>query len=125
MAKIDFSKLEEALATLVLGLNRSPLNELERDGVIQRFEYTFELAWKTAKRVLATMGLEANSPKDVLRTMGQQRWIDVERWFLFLEGRNSVTHIYDKKVAERVFQTARDFAPECQKLVSVFRKLDV
>jgi len=43
---IDFSSLEKAGASLKQALQRPPNNDLERDGVIQRFEYTFELCWK-------------------------------------------------------------------------------
>ena len=53
---IDFSSLEKAAASLKQALERPPKNDLERDGVIQRFEYTFELCWKFIRRLLLAMG---------------------------------------------------------------------
>lgn len=44
--KIDYTSLENAIKSLEKALSRIPKNDIERDGVIQRFEYTFELAWK-------------------------------------------------------------------------------
>lgn len=119
---IDFSKLEEALESLEDGLKAPPKNDLERDGVIQRFEYTFELAWKTGKKVLDQVGLAANSPRDVIRTMGQQEWVNAEEWLGYLEARNSVTHIYDARVAGRVFESAKSFAPACRTLFSKLKE---
>ena len=43
------------------------LNRLEKEGLIQRFEYTFELAWKTLKDYLEGKGVEALYPRDVIK----------------------------------------------------------
>lgn len=119
----DTSKLNDALASLEEGLKAPPRNDLERDGVIQRFEFTFEMAWKTGRKFLDLVGLQANSPREALRLMGQQGWLEVELWFAFLEARNSVTHIYDKRIAEAVYERAQAFAPECRRLLDVLVKV--
>ncbi|WP_367142724.1 HI0074 family nucleotidyltransferase substrate-binding subunit [Desulfosporosinus sp.] len=71
-------------------------NDLLRDGVIQRFEFTFELAWKTLKAVFEDEGLIGlNSPKTVLREAFAMGLIqDDELWLTMLSDRNSTsTHL--------------------------------
>jgi len=85
-------------------------NDLARDGAIQRFEYTFELAWKTMKRLLRAKGSEVNHPRDVFREAAAEGYInDPKPWFIFLEKRNKSTHIYKREVAEEVFSVLPDF----------------
>ncbi len=56
---------EQALSTFKVALLSQP-SELERDGAIQRFEYCFDLSWKTLKRFLEKRGLmDLNSPRSV------------------------------------------------------------
>lgn len=62
---LDFGK---ALKKLEDGLKQKKFDELEKDGVIQRFEFTFELGWKTMKDYLEYAGhADVVSPKRVLR----------------------------------------------------------
>jgi nucleotidyltransferase substrate binding protein (TIGR01987 family) len=115
--KIEFSNLDRALHSLSEALKSAPRNDLERDGVIQRFEYTFELVWKTAKRVLESQGLEATSPKSVIRELLNQGWIqDGDLWIAFLKARNATSHTYKEDIAKDVFATSTKFLPEAQNL---------
>lgn len=78
-------------------------NELLRDGIIQRFEFTFELAWKTLKEVFEDEGLiELNSPKSVLREAFSAGITEDEKlWINMLKDRNSTSYIYSEiKVIE-------------------------
>lgn len=107
---VDFRVLDRAMAALQEALLHPPANELERDGVIQRFEYTFELVWKTSKRVLDGMGIKSNSPRSVIRDLAQQGMLaDVKLWFDFLNGRNYTTHIYNEDVAKWVISLCLPF----------------
>ncbi len=116
---IALEHLRKAFASLDAGLAAPPRSDLERDGVIQRFEYTFELAWKVAARALKAAGVDAQSPKAVIRELGRQGWIaGVETWLEFLEARNQSTHTYQSKTAEQVYAAARAFAPECRALIA-------
>lgn len=76
-------------------------NDLLRDGLIQRFEFTFELSWKTLKVCFEDEGLIGlNSPKAVLREAFSAGLIDNENlWLEMLNDRNSTTHIYNEKMA--------------------------
>jgi len=116
--QINFSALGLALKSLEDALTPPPRNDRERDGAIQRFEYTFELAWKTAQKVLAQNGIVSNSPKSVIRDLAQQRWIpSAEQWLGFLKARNATTHTYRSITADTVFESAKDFAKECKNLL--------
>lgn len=76
-------------------------NDLSRDGLIQRFEFTFELAWKTLKAVFEDEGLTGlNSPKTVLReAFAAGLILDDELWLAMLSDRNLTVHIYSEQKA--------------------------
>ena len=115
---VSLIPLKSALISLQAALTPPPANDRERDGAIQRFEYTFELSWKTAKRALAQHGIEAQNPRDVIRELGSQSWISsVEEWFGYLDARNKTSHIYEEDCAIEVFEMAKLFAPACQNLL--------
>jgi nucleotidyltransferase substrate binding protein (TIGR01987 family) len=79
-------------------------NDLLRDGLIQRFEFTFELAWKTLKAIFEDEGLIGlNSPKTVLREAYAAEIIKKdELWLSMLNDRNSTSHIYSEQVAIQI-----------------------
>jgi len=76
-------------------------NDLLRDGLIQRFEFTFELAWKTLKAIFEDEGLTGlNSPKTVLREAFSAGLIKKdELWLAMLSDRNTTAHIYNEQLA--------------------------
>jgi nucleotidyltransferase substrate binding protein (TIGR01987 family) len=104
-------RLREALS--------QPKNEFIRDSVIQRFEFSIELSWKTAKKV---MGSSTTAPKDLIREMAQNGYIrDVEIWLRAVDMRNLSSHTYKEDLAEKVYAFANDFSPH---LLSLIQKLD-
>lgn len=97
---------------------------LERDGAIQRFEYTYELVWKTLKRILILKGVDVNNPRDVFREAAKQKLIaDPQVWFLFLSKRNLTVHTYDQDCANEIFACLPQFGSELRIVVDVIRKL--
>jgi nucleotidyltransferase substrate binding protein (TIGR01987 family) len=113
--------LAKALASLDDALAQ-PKNEYLRDSVIQRFEYTYELAWKAMRRYLMWAGdaqeVDALARKDLFRLAGRVGLIeDVEAWFAFHKMRNLTSHTYNAEVAEEVYAAARDFAPAARRLL--------
>jgi nucleotidyltransferase substrate binding protein (TIGR01987 family) len=80
-------------------------DELDRDGVIQRFEFTFELLWKGLKMFLEEQGVtDSRSPRECLKAAFRIGVIEDEETFLdMLDDRNRTSHIYDKGEAERIF----------------------
>jgi nucleotidyltransferase substrate binding protein (TIGR01987 family) len=81
-----------------------PKNEFLRDSAIQRFEFTFELAWKVLKEYLELQGLEARSPKAAIRGAFQVGLLPEDPgWLEMLELRNLTSHTYDEALAERIY----------------------
>lgn len=77
------------------------LNEAIRDSIIKKFEYTFELAWKTIKEYLEKEGYEEiSSPRKVLKQAFEINLIKNEEiWSNMLEARISTAHKYDEEQA--------------------------
>ncbi len=89
-------------------MNREP-DEFIRDSVIQRFEFTFELLWKTIKRTGEYELLECVSPKSCFKLAFKMGLIRNESVFLdMLECRNLTSHTYDEGNAETVYRFVAD-----------------
>jgi nucleotidyltransferase substrate binding protein (TIGR01987 family) len=87
------------------------LSQLEKEGIIQRFEYTFELAWKTLKERMEFDGivLDKISPKAVVREAYAAKYIDdAETWLKMIGDRNLMSHTYDFAKFEAVTETIRE-----------------
>lgn len=96
--------LEKAFIKLRDGAETAK-DELDKDGVIQRFEFTFELLWKTLKIFLRDRGIEVKTPKDSMTEAFKVGWIQDEEIFLdMLEDRNKTSHIYDRETLEVIFE---------------------
>ncbi|MCR1898468.1 nucleotidyltransferase substrate binding protein [Irregularibacter muris] len=103
--KQKFENYKNALKKLNEGLKRLEYeDDLLRDGIIQRFEFTFEIAWKTLKAIFEDEGLIGlNSPKTVLREAFSAGIIrNEELWLSMLRDRNSTTHIYSEEMAKKI-----------------------
>lgn len=76
-----------------------------RDGVIQRFEFTTELAWKTLREYLISEKVtDVNSPKSVMREAFNNGLIgDDKGWLQVLDDRNATSHIYDEEDAADIY----------------------
>lgn len=95
--------------------------EQEKAGVIQAYEYCFELVWKTMKRVLEERGKSAHSPREVIRLAALEGFIeDPELWFDFLKKRNITTHTYEESEIEKVLSVCPLFSKEVNLLLSRF-----
>lgn len=103
--KLKLNNFQNALARLNEGIAKyDEADELAGDGLIQRFEFAFELAWKTLKVVFEDEGLTGlNSPKSVLREAFVADLIqDEELWLAMLSDRNSTVHIYSQQLAKEI-----------------------
>ncbi len=106
-----FDNYRRAFALLreAIGQER-PLNQLEKEGVIQRFEYTVELAWKTLKDYLESENvvLEQITPRAVIRRAFEAGIIKQgESWQNALDARNRMSHTYSFESFERVIADIR------------------
>lgn len=121
MTKIQsqFEDLQKAFGRLKEAVILPSEVTINQDATIQRFEFTFELAWKLMKTILETEGLEAISPKNVIREGATIGLIDdPQKWFEFLENRNLSVHTYKEEIAQKVYQSAKEFIPFVDKLIS-------
>jgi nucleotidyltransferase substrate binding protein (TIGR01987 family) len=92
-----FEKLEDALS-------KPDHSMLEKAGVIQIYEFTFELAWKTLKDYLEEKGVEAKFPRDAIKQAFKYEIIeDGEIWLDMLQKRNLMAHTYDETMAELAY----------------------
>lgn len=123
---LDISPLDKAIARLDEGLARYRLDVSDtqiRDGLIQRFEFTYELSHKMLKRYL-----EAVSPtpaqydgmpfQDLVRTGNEQGLLrgDWPAWRQYREMRGRTSHTYDEDVALEVVAGIPDFLAEAAHL---------
>jgi nucleotidyltransferase substrate binding protein (TIGR01987 family) len=124
MTALDITSLRDAIDQLGAGLaeaEREPENELLRDGVIQRFEYSHESAMKFIRRTLETMygdPVDQMAYNDLLRTAAERGLIaNVEEWFAYRIARNKTSHVYDVHVAAEVYAVARPFLDDAHFLL--------
>lgn len=90
--KKAFEKFEKAISEF------DGLSDLSKEGLVQRFEYTFELSWLTMKDYLEEQGIEANFPREVIKNAFHYAIIeDGEVWMDMLEKRNLLSHTYDEE----------------------------
>lgn len=111
--KESFEALGDALERLEEVIDM-PLDDrrIIADATIQRFEFTFELFWKTLKRVLLQEGIDAKTPKETLQKAFQLKWIDSEElWINMLRDRNETSHIYDEEKAKEIFEHIKVYFP--------------
>lgn len=96
-----------------------------RDGVIQRFEFTCELAWKTTREFLLDQGFaELNSPKSTMRKAFSYGLIDDdEAWIALLNARNQTSHIYDDATAQEIYaQIENEFVSLFDRLIEQLKR---
>ena len=105
--EIKFSNYKNALSRLHESLNEAEGSEslTMRDGVIQRFEFTAELSWKTMREYLLMQEIsDINNPKNVLReALSNSIITDGEGWLSIIRDRNSTSHVYDEEDADEIF----------------------
>ena len=131
---LELSGLQKAVSALAGVLAKSDhaefmsqLDEIARNaikaGVVQHFEFTYELRWKFIKRWLEmniSPGVaDCVTRRELFRLGAENRLIDdVEQWMRYHEARNLTSHIDRPEIAERVYNTAHDFARDAPRLLA-------
>ncbi len=119
--KQRFENYEKALSLLREAMaDIDSLSQLEKEGAVQRFEFTFELAWKTLKDYLVHQGvvLEQITPNIVIKQAFAAKIIrDGQLWIDMLHWRNQMSHTYDETRVDKVLrQMAERFLPALEEL---------
>lgn len=116
------AQLEQAIAIY----EKSNQDALYRDGLIQRFEFTVELAWKSLKEYLEDQGgvLAVSTPRGVLKEAFAAGVIhDAEGWNNIVTARNITSHVYDEETAVEVAdKISHQFLPILQELARFYRE---
>lgn len=104
-----FSNFEKALLFLQTGCLQKKWSQLEEAGIVQAFEFTFELAWKTLKDYLQQKGVKSNFPRDVIKDAFQMEIIeDGAAWLKMLDKRNELSHTYNEIQARKALDIIKD-----------------
>jgi len=124
---LDLAPLQKALDSLLFAIERTEReqpDDMLRDSVIQRFEYTYELCWKMLKRRLemdvpSPESIDGMSFREMIREGAERGMIaDPLVWFEYRQKRNLTTHTYDETVAKDVYLAAVAFARDAQALLA-------
>jgi nucleotidyltransferase substrate binding protein (TIGR01987 family) len=108
----SYRKALSRLAEVVNVAKNRQLNDFEADGMIQRFEFTFELAWKLMKSYAEYQGTdkEIMGSRDAVRWAFENKLIsDSDVWMEMIKRRNDTSHTYDEDTAAEVVFRIKDF----------------
>ena len=95
--KQRFQNFERALARLDEACSQTSLDDLALNGMVQRFEFTLELGWKTLKDYLEEEGFVVRSPRETIRQAFQSGYItQAQVWMDAIDDRNKLSHDYDE-----------------------------
>lgn len=115
--------LNNALSKLAEALSLGPEPDINRDGTIQRFEFSFELSWKLLKSVNGFLGTDCFSPRDCIRLAAQNSIIDnPEDWFEYLRFRNLASHVYDETTSLQIYNKIPLFEKNARNLIETVKR---
>ena len=98
------ARLSEAVALLVDNVNEGSEFDLLKEGLIQRFEYTHELAWKVMKDYLEYQGyIDIRGSRDAIRKSLELNILSDRKWMATIEARNLTSHNYDDETADNIY----------------------
>jgi nucleotidyltransferase substrate binding protein (TIGR01987 family) len=116
-----FEKIKSQLASAIKSLEQvlqQNKDAFMRDSSIQRFEYTFDLAWKAIKVFLEEVhGIRCASPKKCFRDAFKVGLIDYEElWLTMCNDRNDIAHMYRESFADELYDTLPSYLSSFQNL---------
>ena len=109
--KQKFINYSSALERLEEAISINDPDELQIDGIIQRFEFTFELAWKTLKEYLEYNGFtdDVVGPRGTLKVAFSEGLIqDADGWESIMRSRNNMAYRYDYTVSRQIFEDIKN-----------------
>jgi nucleotidyltransferase substrate binding protein (TIGR01987 family) len=105
---LKISNFEKALNRLDEAVKIAK-DDLDKDGVIQRFEFSVELLWKSLKAILNYLGIECYSPRSCIKEAFRAGIIDDDEIILdMLQDRNLSSHIYSETTSEEIFERIKN-----------------
>lgn len=97
-----FANFQKAFFQLENAVKKGNLSDLERSGLIQTFEYTYELGWKTLKDYLEAEGIITKTPRETIQEAFKASIVtDGHTWIDALENRNLLSHSYEETLSRK------------------------
>ena len=120
-----FQNLSKAFQELDEAVHTPMDSKLAKAGLIQTFEFTFELAWKTLKDYCETEGFDVPSPRVAIKQAFQSGYIhDAAPWLDALEKRNLLAHTYNETNANKAVDLIITvYFPMIKDMVTAFNAL--
>lgn len=133
MSLLDLSTFEQAIAAFekacvasnnpnVYALSPT-LQEVIKAGVIQHFEFTYELSWKFIKRWLeknyGSQMIDGITRRELYRLAQESQLIDdVDEWMFYHQARNKTSHTYHADMAQEIYDSSLTFLPIAKNLIA-------
>ncbi|MDR2399626.1 MAG: nucleotidyltransferase substrate binding protein [Endomicrobium sp.] len=129
IAEIDISNLEKAIKSFENAIKAAEdtkdkaqeyIKDTIRAGVVQNFEFTYELSWKYIQRYLELNNqIDTTVPKKQLfREAFENGLLDApDSWFKYHEARNKTSHMYSQAASELVYELSNDFIKDVKNLL--------
>ncbi|MCA6071138.1 MAG: nucleotidyltransferase substrate binding protein [Endomicrobium sp.] len=135
--KLDLSSFKKAVKSLeqaieisnklIKGAN-TPEEKFFKAGVIQNFEFTYELSWKIIQRCIELYfnpGIEVVTRRDLFRMAFKYNLIeDPKDWYEYQQNRNITSHAYDELKADAVYQIAKIFIEDAKYLLAKLEEVN-
>ena len=107
--KQRFFNFSKAYKQLIKFVSEKELNEMEEQGLIKAFEYTYELSWKTLQDLLKEKGyVDVIGPRPVIEQSFQDGYLaDGKGWMKMHKSRNLTSHTYNEETAKEIINDIR------------------
>jgi nucleotidyltransferase substrate binding protein (TIGR01987 family) len=104
-----FQNYMKALRQMGRFFQQDQLNELEEQGLIKAFEYTYELSWHVLRDYMQYQGnTQLHGSRDTFREAFNLGLIsEGERWMQMLQDRNLTVHTYNQETAQKIVDNIR------------------
>ena len=124
--KQRFENFQKAYLFLKKSVQQGTYDELQAAGLVQSFEFSFELAWKTLKDYQILMGLSLSYPREVIKEAFKAGLINEGHlWISMLDHRNELTHRYNEEQAKRAIKLIReDYFPAIEQVYQKLKSLE-
>lgn len=104
-----FEQFKEAYSRLKEAINIKEESDIKRDAVIKRFEFSYELLWKTYKKIARLQKLDYFNPKACFQFAFKSGLIEDEELFLeIIDARNKTTHVYSEEEAKKIYNFIKE-----------------
>lgn len=117
----NFKKALDRLGSFLS--DKSVEEEYIVDIAVKRFEFSYEMTWKTLKRFLEYSGVEVKSPRDVFKEAYAMKWIDDGELFIeMIKDRNISSHEYSESKSMQIYKKVKKYYPKMREVYEFLKK---